>query len=264
MIAAAFQELPERARSGRAYKDFLARTGQSLKSSGSEALIYNSKVDNFDASNNATFAQRYYVDNQFWNGAGPVFFLISGEGTCNGPPGGYVATLGKQYGALLVTLEHRFYGESIPNGNALSENYKYLSVEQALADLSNFTNFYKATVPGTQSVPWVIFGGSYSGGLSSWYRATYPEQSVGSLSSSGVVNCIINFYQFDMQVSAAAGNDCGNKIKQVQAAFERTIAASEGGLQHSLDKFYCDKDMAVTDFYYMIADSWSMGIQYGE
>lgn len=200
MIAAAFQDLPERARSGRAYKEFLVRSGSALKSAASTPLIYNSKVDNFDLSSNATFAQRYYVDNQFWNGAGPVFFLISGEGTCNGPPTGYVASLGKQYGALLVTLEHRFYGESIPNGNALSENYKYLSVEQALADLSNFTNFYKATVPATAGVPWVVFGGSYSGGLSSWYRATYPEQSVGSLASSGVVNCIIDFYQFDMQV----------------------------------------------------------------
>jgi pimeloyl-ACP methyl ester carboxylesterase len=169
---------------------------------GSEPLIFNSRVDNFDSSNNATFAQRYYVDNQFWTGTGPVFYYISGEGTCNGPPTGYVASLGKQYSALLISLEHRFYGESIPNGNALSENYKYLSVEQALADLSNFTNFYKEQVPATQSVPWVVFGGSYSGGLSSWYRATYPEQSVAALSSSGVVNCIVNFYQFDMQVDA--------------------------------------------------------------
>jgi hypothetical protein len=176
-------------------------------------------------------------------------------------------------------------------------------VEQALADLSNFTNFYKGQVPATQTVPWVVFGGSYSGGLSSWYRATYPEQSVAALSSSGVVNCIVNFYQFDMQVrtyycivlscsvpsplpcgkyeicnfpslspptinpqvSAASGNDCGNKIKAVQAAFKRAIGspATEAGLQRVLPKFYCEKDMAAADFYYMIADSWSMAVQYG-
>lgn len=66
-------------------------------------------------------------------------------------------------------------------------------------------------------------------------------------------------------MSASAGNECGNKIKAVQAAFKRTIGspATEQGLQTALSKFYCDKDMAETDFYYMIADSWSMAIQYG-
>ena len=48
------------------------------------ALIFNSKVDNFDSSNNATFAQRYYVDNTYWDGKGPVFFEIGGEGTLSG------------------------------------------------------------------------------------------------------------------------------------------------------------------------------------
>jgi len=201
-MATAFQDIPERARSGRAYKNFLANSKTEtgvLKAS--QPLIYTSHLDNFDAANNRTFAQRYYVNDEFWTpGSGPVFFLISGEGTCNGPPGGYVATLGAQYKALLVTLEHRFYGESIPEGGATTENYQFLTVEQALADLSEFTSFYKKTVPGTSSVPWVIFGGSYSGGLSSWYRATYPSATVGGLSSSGVVNTIIDFYQFDQQV----------------------------------------------------------------
>ena len=262
VLASALQDLPERARHGSAYKKFLSLSG-TVKAS--EALIYNSKIDNFDVSSNATFPQRYFVDNQYWDGKGPVFYNICGEGTCSGPPSGYVATLGQQYSALLISLEHRFYGESIPNGNALSENYKHLTVEQALADLSNFTNFYKQQVPASAGVPWVVFGGSYPGALSSWYRSTYPEQSVGSLSSSGVTNCIVDFYQFDMQVSAAAGNECGNNIKAVQAAFQRTIGspATEAGLQTALSKFYCDKDMAATDFYYMIADSWSMGIQYG-
>lgn len=201
VVAKAFHELPERARGGTAYKSFLANSGKSVQSKSQSALIFNSRVDNFDLSNNATFSQRYYVNDQFWDGTGPVFYYISGEGTCNGPPSGFVATLGEKYSALLISLEHRFYGESIPNGNASNENYKYLSVEQALADLSNFTDFYKAQVPAASSVPWVVFGGSYSGALSSWYRSTYPGQSVGSLASSGVVNCIVNFYQFDMQVS---------------------------------------------------------------
>ena len=66
-------------------------------------------------------------------------------------------------------------------------------------------------------------------------------------------------------MSAASGNECGNKIKAVQAAFKRTIGSPvrESGLQSVLSKFYCEKDMSASDFYYMIADSWSMAVQYG-
>lgn len=201
LLGSAFQELPERARGGKAYQELLARSKTNTVLKAAQPLIYTSDLDNFDSANNRTFAQRYYVNDEFWApGSGPVFFLISGEGTCNGPPGGYVAALGSQYKALLVTLEHRFYGESIPAGGATTENYQFLSVEQALADLAKFTRFYQKNTPETASVPWVIFGGSYSGGLSSWYRSTYPQHSVGALSSSGVVNTIIDFYQFDQQV----------------------------------------------------------------
>lgn len=188
------------------------------------------------------------------------FFYV---GTCTGPPTGYVAALGAKYSALLITLEHRFYGESIPENNCLTENYdKHLSVEQALADLAAFTDYYKSITPMSAQVPWFVFGGSYSGGLASWYRSAYPDRSVGALSSSGVVDCIVDFYQFDMQVSSSAGNKCSNGIKRVQSAFRNTIEGSPAGLSHALGLFYCETDMSETDFYYMIADSWSMMIQY--
>jgi pimeloyl-ACP methyl ester carboxylesterase len=202
------------------------------------------------------------VNDQYWKEGGPVFYEIGGEGTLNGPPGGFIAQLASKYGALLIALEHRFYGESIPNGNVLTANYQYLTVEQALADLSSFTDYYKNIVPKSKSVPWFVFGGSYPGALSSWYRATYPNQSVGSLSSSGVVNCIIDFYQFDMSVSAAAGNTCSNNIHRISNAFQKKVESGVDGFNWSLDLFNCEHDMSHNDFYYMIADSWSMMIQY--
>lgn len=110
-----------------------------------------------------------------------------------------MATLAANYSALLVSLEHRFYGESIPNGNVLSENLVFLTVEQALADLATFTDYFTDEYKTGES-SWFAFGGSYPGALASWYRISYPEKSVGSLSSSGVVNCIVDFPEFDMQV----------------------------------------------------------------
>merc|ERR1712000_154014 len=110
---------------GIAWKKHSLQNAIELKNS--QPLYWNSKVDHFSNSTD-TFVQRYYVDNQYWDGKGPVFFEIGGEGTLTGPPGGYMATLAKKYSALLVALEHRFYGESIPNGNSETSNLKYLAV----------------------------------------------------------------------------------------------------------------------------------------
>ena len=129
VTASALSEIPERARSGKAWEIFLSKS--SLHSlTASEPLIFTSKVDNFNVNNSETFSQRYYVNSQYWDGKGPIFLSIGGEGlslhlyfffphfstsssyfddlgTLNGPPGGYVSVLGKQYSALLVSLEHR-------------------------------------------------------------------------------------------------------------------------------------------------------------
>lgn len=248
--------IPERARSGAAWERFQTH----LSTSDSTPLTWESRVDHFDKENNSTFTQRYYVDSQYWDGKGPVFFEIGGEGTLSGPPGGYMATLAKNYSALLVALEHRFYGESIPNSNSLTENLKLLTVDQALADLAAFTEYYKVEGNTGDSL-WFVFGGSYPGALASWYRISYPDHSVGSLSSSGVVNCIVDFPEFDMQVSAAVGNTCADQIRRIQSAFAKKVTTDEGWGE-ALDMFYCEKDMWKEDFFYMIADSWSMTDQY--
>ncbi len=80
----------------------------------------------------------------------------------------------------------------------------------------------------------------------------------------GVVNCIVDYVGFDQAVSAAAGNKCSDDIKLVQSAFQRTIESGAKGHAHALSLLHCEKDMSATDFYYMIADAWSMVIQYSQ
>ncbi len=41
-------------------------------------------------------------------------------------------------GALIVSIEHRFYGQSVPGGNLDTDNLKYLSSTQAYTFLSTF------------------------------------------------------------------------------------------------------------------------------
>jgi len=46
--------------------------------------------------------------------------------------------VGAEHGALLVSLEHRYYGESQPYESWATENLEYLNTRQALADIAQF------------------------------------------------------------------------------------------------------------------------------
>ena len=89
---------------------------------------------------------------------------------------------------------------------------------------------------------------------------------MGTLSSSGVTNCIIEYTGFDKAVTAAVGSECATKIRMVNDAYERMIGSKpEGkGWDTALEQFHCENDMWLEDFYYMIADSWSMVDQYSK
>ncbi len=80
-------------------------------------------------------------------------------------------------------------------------NLKYLSSEQALADLANFISYQK-TALNLIGNKWIVFGGSYSGSLAAWFRLKYPYLAHGAVASSAPMLAKKNFkgsnmyYQF--------------------------------------------------------------------
>eukprot|EP01052_Picozoa_sp_SAG31_P017289 SAG31_NODE_1177_length_9532_cov_6.655465_4_plen_222_part_00 len=80
------------------------------------------------------------VNDTLWGGPGfPIFLYIGGEGPeSGGAVSGelFISRLAEEHQALLVDLEHRFYGESHPTADMSDDNLKYLTSLQALEDLS--------------------------------------------------------------------------------------------------------------------------------
>lgn len=88
------------------------------------------------------------------------------------------------------------------------DNLKYLSSEQALADLAYFITSLNADKTDRKVV---VVGGSYPGALSAWFREKYPQLAVAAWSSSGVVYPEEDFWQFDNQIynsTIKSGEDC--------------------------------------------------------
>ena len=66
--------------------------------------------------------------------------------------------LAKRYQSLILVLEHRYYGSSLPLGveSLQLQNLKYLNVHQALDDLAYFLNWIKKSKQFgvTDKIPW--------------------------------------------------------------------------------------------------------------
>ncbi|MXQ94752.1 hypothetical protein E5288_WYG010696 [Bos mutus] len=91
-------------------------------------------LDPFNASDRRSFLQRYWVNDQHWTSQdGPVFLHLGGEGSLG--PGsvmrGHPANLAPIWGALVISLEHRFYGLSIPAEGLDMAQLRFLSSRHA-------------------------------------------------------------------------------------------------------------------------------------
>ena len=108
--------------------------------------------------------------------------------------------LAQKYNALVIQLEHRFFGVSYPVftadgfGDMSTDTLSLLTSQQALADLANFIQNFEYNGTSLSDAKWVAVGGSYPGSLCAWFRAQYPDLTVGGICSSAPLWAKVDFY----------------------------------------------------------------------
>ncbi|MFS8034029.1 putative prolyl oligopeptidase [Helianthus anomalus] len=231
-----------------------------------DAFWFNQTLDHFSPYDHRTFQQRYYEYlDDFRIPDGPVFLVICGESACGGISNDYITVLAKKFGAAVVTLEHRYYGKSSPFESFTTENLRFLSSKQALYDLAAFRRFYQESLNlklnrTDVENPWFVFGISYAGALSAWFRLKFPHLTCGSLASSGVVNAILDFYQYDQQIGESTGPQCKAILQEVTQLAENQLASNGEALRNDFGANVLNVD---GDFMYFLADAAAVAIQYG-
>ena len=223
---------------------------------------FDQKIDPTNAADTRTFKQKYFFDSTYAAGPNsPVLYIICGEAKCTEDNmGGAAEAYAREFKTYRVSLEHRYYGGSQPFPAMTTENMKYLSTENAIADLATF----QKSITQTKGLhgKWIVMGGSYSGSLSAYYRLKHPNLVVGSLASSAPVHAVANFEAYDLDVATVAGPACA-------AAMRKVVAQVEAGLSDpaQLAKYKALFDATAVksdiDFLYVIADMGAMSIQYG-
>jgi len=168
-------------------------------------------IDHFQNSSayaphiNGTFPNRYFFDATYYKPGGPVIILQSGESdaTARLPflQKGILHQLARATNGIGVVFEHRYYGTSFPTPNLSTENLRYLTTEQAMADEAYFAQ--NIVFPGLENLTltsnttaYLSYGGSYAGAFSAFLRVQYPDIFWGSISSSGVTEAIIDYSEY--------------------------------------------------------------------
>lgn len=160
-------------------------------------LFYQQKLDHFNPADQRRWSHRYLFNNDTWDGRGqlangcpgPVLMYTGNEGPIDdfwSISGFVVQVLATKLGGLVLFPEERYYGKSLPFGNASleAENVHYLTTAQVLEDFVELVAHIKSTIPKAHNCPVVAFGGSYGGTLTALLRAAHPGTVIGGLAAS--------------------------------------------------------------------------------
>uniref|UniRef100_A0A8C1QUB5 Thymus-specific serine protease n=1 Tax=Cyprinus carpio TaxID=7962 RepID=A0A8C1QUB5_CYPCA len=190
-------------------------------------------LNHFDRKDDKTFPQKFFVNDVYWQRPdGPVFLYIEGEGPLSkfSVLFGHHVDMAESHGALLVALEHRFYGQSINPDGLETENLRDLSSQQALVDLAAFHHYISQRFSLSNKNTWISFGGSYAGALSAWLRGKFPHLIYGAVASSAPVQAQLDFSSYNKVVGYSLMNEAVGGSKQCVAEVKGAFAAVEAAL----------------------------------
>ncbi len=120
----------------------------------------------------------------------------------------YVFELTKLLDANQILVEHRYFGESLPD----SLDYTYLRVSQEAADLHKINSLFKEIYKGK----WISTGVSKGGQNTIFYRYFYPDDVDAGVSYVAPVNLSTEDERIYSFLKNIGTEECREKIKNFQ------------------------------------------------
>lgn len=191
----------------------------------------------YEPHTDETFKLRYWFDPSHYKEGGPVIVLQSGETSGVGRlpflQKGIVAMLAEATGGLGVILEHRYYGTSFPVSDLSVESLRFLTTDQALADMAYFAQNvvfegledFNLTAPNTA---YIAYGGSYAGAFVAFLRKLYPDIYWGAISSSGVTEAIYDYWAYFEAARLFAPGDCAITTQKLTNVIDNILIGKNG------------------------------------
>ncbi|XP_043702725.1 lysosomal Pro-X carboxypeptidase-like [Telopea speciosissima] len=244
-----------------------------------EAFFYTQTLDHFNyrPESYTTFQQKFVINFKYWGGANssaPIFAYLGEESSLDQDLGviGLLDENAPQFKALVLYIEHRYYGESIPYGSREeafqnARTLGYFSSSQALADYAEVIIDLKKNLSAKAS-PVIVFGASYGGMLASWFRLKYPHVAYGAVASSAPILYFDNitpgdgYYSIVTKDFREASENCYNTIRKMWSRIDN-VASTSNGLKFLSQKFKtCDALNKSSDLKDYLGSIYARAAQY--
>lgn len=177
----------------------------------------------------------------------------------------------QKFNATVIQIEHRFYGKTHPTADLSTASLRYLSSEQALADVAAFITSLQVKMPA--ATKFVTFGGSYSGALSAWFRIKYPHLVVGAIATSAPVLAKLNFVGYHEVVSnslatSPQGQSCNAAINYATGILQEMVKTDAGRAKIVKDFQLCQPQLTtlldIENFFSSVASNFDGIVQYNK
>jgi serine protease 16 len=131
---------------------------------------------------------------------------------------------------MVVVVEHRYVGNSQPTSDWTKQNMKFLTSEQALADLVAIQGHVNRTKSLSQKSKWFLCGGVYEGKLAAWAKLKFPGHFAGALASSAPIWLTENTYQYASKMEFGlryyGGDKCVSNVRSALKEFHRLVSST--------------------------------------
>ena len=220
--------------------------GQQVSGIGNST--FSQLIDHNDPSL-GTFEQFYYYDTTHYAGPGsPIVLFTPGEVNVTGYTN-YLVTnrttgvVAAQIGAATIVLEHRYWGTSTPFTDYTTANLKYLTLENAICDLTHFAKsvnlpFDHHGSSNADNAPWVLMGGSYSGALSAWTESVAPGTFWAYHASSAPVQAVSDYWGYFLPVQEGMPQNCSKDVNLVIEHMDNVLTTGTAKEIHDLKAMF--------------------------
>ena len=179
----------------------------------------------YEPHTNATFSQKYVFDNTYYKPGGPIFLYIGGETSVQSRfsnlETGILQILMNATNGLGIILENRYYGESYPFNTTTTEELRFLTTEQTIADNAYFAQHAKldSVTDGNNLTatgrPWILYGGSLAGAQTAFSLVEYENLLWGGIASSAPVHVVHAYPEWYYPIQKFGPSDCTSRINNI-------------------------------------------------
>jgi hypothetical protein len=159
------------------------------------------------------------------------------------------------FNGLGVILENRYYGKSYPYNTSSTDELRFLTTEQTIADNAYFAQH--AVFPGLSenltapNTPYILYGGSLAGAQTAFSIKTYPDIFHGGIAASATTKAKLAYVQWYDPIQKFAPQDCVGSINAIVDKIDHVFSQGNASqIQHmksvfGLEALHDDRDFAM-------------------